>query len=343
MSAFFDAIVHRNETGRQLLAAWIVSGLGAGAKALFARDHDHYVEITRDPAFPAAHADKIRELSYGQDGLHDIDGRLVFLEQVSNRRKLVICGAGHVALCLIRLAVMLNFDVTVIEDREAFSQKARESGAQHVICRPFREALYEIEGDLSTAFVIMTREHEYDLTCLRMILSKPFAYVGMMGSHSRTSGIREQLIVEGFDPVRVNGVHMPIGLRIGSKTPEEIAVSVAAELIQVMNGTDGGELYPEGLAEELANLSETALPQYVLAMIVKKDGEAPRGPGTKMLIRCDGSFLGTVGGGYAEGRTLITAAKMLQDGCRESQMIIIRMKKGFMSCGGEIEMFLLPL
>ena len=89
------------------------------------------------------------------------------------------------------------------------------------------------------------------------------------------------------------------------------------------------------MAEELA-----AGPDGMLAMIVEKTGEAPRRPGTKMLIRADGSFLGTVGGGYAEAEILKTARQMISEGNRESRLIRITMKKGTMHCGGEITVFL---
>ena len=207
-----------------------------------------------------------------------------------------------------------------------------------MICKSFGEALDGIGGDRSTAFVIMTREHIHDMDCLRRILRKPYAYAGMMGSRSRTEQIREQMLREGYDAGKVGELHMPIGLPIGSRTPEEIAVSVAAELIQVMNASDPGEGFPEGLAEELAGC-----PRGVLAMIVEKSGEAPRRPGTKMLIREDGSITGTVGGGYAEAQIMLTAGKMIREGIRECRLVSIGMQKGTMQCGGEITVFLMPL
>ena len=223
----------------------------------------------------------------------------------------------------------------MIEDREEYAAKAREAGAHRVLCSPFTEALDGIAGDFSTAFVVMTREHAHDVDCLRKILLKPYAYAGMMGSRSRTEQVREQMLAEGFDSRKVEQLHMPIGLPIGSRTPEEIAVSVAAELISVLNTADPGEGFPPGMAEELA-----AAQDGMLAMIVEKEGEAPRRPGTKMLIRADGSFLGTVGGGYAEAEILKTARQMIAEGDRRSRLIRITMKKGTMHCGGEIAVFL---
>ena len=315
MPGFYEAVV---KAEGPLTAMWIVEGEHAGARALL----DRKGVVFRDEAFP-------------EETIRENGNERVFTERISKGKKLVICGAGHVALYVIRLGVMLGWQVTVIEDREKFAAKAREAGAQDVICRPFGEALEEIDGDGMTAFVVMTREHAHDMECLRQILKKPYAYAGMMGSRSRAEDVRKQLAAEGFDAEKAARLHMPIGLAIGSRTPEEIAVSVAAELISVMNTQDPDEGFPPGMAEELA-----AGTQGVLAMIVKKEGEAPRRPGTKMLVREDGSFLGTVGGGYAEAVMLDAARKMITEGQPENRLIRVSMKKGTMYCGGEIEVFL---
>lgn len=333
MPGFFDEIVKRK--GKEpMRAAWVTDGEGAGSRALFSRNE----AIFRDPLFPETLVREIRGLPPEREGLLETGGSRVFLERISGGKKLVICGAGHVSLCVIRLGVMLGYEVTVIEDREEYAAKAREAGAGQVICKPFREALDRIEGDLSTAFVIMTREHAHDVECLRRILKKSFAYAGMMGSRGRTDQVRKQLLEEGFEPEKVRTVHMPIGLPIGSRTPEEIAVSVTAELISVLNESDPGEGYPPGMAEELAGGVKG-----VLTMIVEKNGEAPRRPGTKMLVRKDGSFLGTVGGGYAEAVILEQARTMIAEKNTRSRLVHVSMKKGAMYCGGEITVFLLAL
>ena len=333
MPGFFETITRGKERG-QMLAAWIIEGKAAGAKALFDREGC----LFRDDGFPEELAAAICAAGTDQEGILEKAGCRVFLEPVSGGRKLVICGAGHVSLSVIRVCATLGFEITAIEDREEYAAKAREAGVDRVICKPFGEALDGISGDRSTAFVIMTREHIHDVDCLRRILRKPYAYAGMMGSRSRTEQIREQMIREGYDAGKVGALHMPIGLPIGSRTPEEIAVSVAAELIQVMNVSDPGEGFPEGLAEELAGQ-----PRGVLAMIVEKNGEAPRRPGTKMLVKEDGSITGTVGGGYAEAQIMQTAGEMIRTGCRECLLVSISMQKGTMQCGGEITVFLMPL
>ena len=315
MPGFYEAILKVEEP---LTALWIIEGERAGARALL----DQRGVVFRDEGFPP-------EAVRGDSDLR------VFTERITKGKRLVVCGAGHVALCVAFLGVTLGWQVTVIEDREEFAAKAREAGAQLVICRPFGEALEEIEGDGMTAFVVMTREHVHDVECLRKILPKTYGYAGMMGSRSRAEDVRKQLLAEGFDAEKTAQLHMPIGLAIGSRTPEEIAVSVAAELISVMNTRDPDEGFPPGMAEELAGGAKG-----VLAMITEKQGEAPRRPGTKMLVREDGSFLGTVGGGYAEAMILEAARKMISEGQPASRLIRISMKKGTMYCGGEIEVFL---
>jgi len=338
MPGFFGEIVRRRGNG-PMAAAWVIGGKGAGAKALFGPDGD----IVREAGFPEGFTAEDCAAEVNDPGIREHGGSRVFSERISGGKRLVVCGAGHVALCVIRMGVTLGYQVTVIEDREEFAAKAREAGAQRVVCGPFGEALDGIGGDPLTAFVIMTREHSHDVECLRKILAKQHAYAGMMGSRSRTEQVRKQMLEEGFDVEAVRQVHMPIGLRIGSRTPEEIAVSVAAELISVMNAIDPGEGFPPGMAEELAEKAGKENGSLVLAMIVEKAGEAPRRPGTKMLVRADGSFLGTVGGGYAEAQILKAAGEMICRGERETRLVRIAMKKGTMHCGGEVTVFLAPV
>ena len=336
MTGFFQAIAEHMGSG--VTAAWVISGAAAGSGAVFGRGDGGTALLYRDEAFPAEAAEKIRGLNPRKACILESGETRSFTEHIPGKRKLVICGGGHVALALVRICGTLDLDITVIEDREEYAGKAREAGADRVICRPFGEALDDIPGDEATAFVIMTREHRHDTECLDRILRKPFAYVGMMGSRSRTELIRRQMLENGHGARTVGLLHMPIGLAIGSRTPEEIAVSVAAELIQEMNAAETGEGFPEGMAEELAGGT-----RGTLAVIIEKNGEAPRKPGTKMLVRADGSILGTVGGGTAEAGILREAGEMIRTGCRESRLKTIHMTKGTMYCGGDITVFLMPL
>ena len=335
MTNFFEKVL-REKGSSPLRAAWVIEGPGAGAKALFGREGIRF----REESFPLEWAESIRRQEQWKDGLLEIGGARVFLEGVGCGRKLVLCGAGHVSLAVIRVAVLLGYRVTVVEDREEFAARAEAAGAGQVICRPFVEALDTIPGDTETAFVIMTREHAHDVECLRRILRKPCAYVGMMGSRTRCAAVRRQLTEEGVDAQRLAEVRMPIGLPIGSRTPAEIAVSVMAEVIQVMNAAHPGEEIPEGMMEELAAAGKGS---GVLALIVEKNGEAPRRPGTKMWVRKEGTFLGTVGGGEAEAVILSAARQMILEGTELTRLVRISLKKGDMHCGGQMTVWLLPI
>ena len=340
MAGFFQTVAGGRLKG-PMLAAWVVEGQAPGARALFTWNGREYETAYRDAAFPDVSVQAMQDCR--RSGMASLAGERVFLEPLGGDRRLVVCGAGHVALSVIRLGAMLDYDVTVIEDRVAYAEKAREAGAGRVLCMPFGEALDAIGGGPGDAFVIMTREHVHDLDCLRRVLKRPFLYAGVMDSRSRAALIRAQLAQEGFDPEMLARVRMPIGLAIGARTPEEIAVSVAAELIQAMNAFEAGEGYSPEVLKALCEAEAGGTRAGILAMIVEKHGEAPRRPGTRMLVRPDGSALGTVGGGWAEAEILRHAREMLRDGTERSRLVRVDMQKGVMYCGGEIAVLLMPL
>ena len=132
---------------------------------------------------------------------------------------------------------MVGFQVTVLEDRPKFADSARKEGADRVICAPYEKALAEEKLDEDTYVVIVTRGHRYDSACLYSVLDRKeeCAYVGMMGSRRRTAIVKEQMIQLGISQEKVGKVCTPIGLAIGAETPEEIAVSILGEIIEVKN------------------------------------------------------------------------------------------------------------
>lgn len=265
----------------------------------------------------------------------------VFRERIRRAPKLVICGAGHVSMPIIRLGKMLGFTVTVLEDRPKFADNARTAGADHVICETFREGLSKIKGDSDTWFVIVTRGHRYDSECLEAILGKESAYVGMMGSRRRVAVVKDQLAQKGVSREKLDNVYTPIGLKISAETPEEIAVSIMAEIIRIKNSREQGAGYSAELLEALANEKQKA----VLATIISRKGSAPRGVGTKMLIREDGSTVDTIGGGCVESEIIRKALLMMRMGeplfqvCREDLTMEAAENEG-MVCGGVVEVML---
>ncbi len=142
-------------------------------------------------------------------------------------------GAGHVSRPLCRLAKMAGFRVVVIDDREEFPTTARFPEADELLVRSFDADLNELSLGPNAYIVIITRGHLHDHQILRQVLKKPLGYLGMIGSRRKTGIIFEALRREGFSEEKIKSVHAPIGLAINAQTPEEIAISIIAELIQV--------------------------------------------------------------------------------------------------------------
>ena len=281
--------------------------------------------------------------------LHDIESQTrIYRERISRTPKMVICGAGHVSMPIIRMGKMLGFTVTVIEDRPKFADHARAAGADQVLCEPFADGLSKIRGDSDSWFIIVTRGHRYDTECLEAILQKRYAYVGMMGSRRRVAIVKDQLEEKGVERALLDAVHTPIGLKIGAETPEEIAVSVMAEIIQVKNagtGDKGGRAggYSAELLEALFDPSDQR--KKVLATIISRKGSAPRSVGTKMLIREDGTTVGTVGGGCIESEVIQKALLIMRADENDFQICRVDMTADAaedegMVCGGVVEVML---
>ena len=167
----------------------------------------------------------------------------IYLEVVEHRATFLIVGAGHIGRCLARLASFLDFHVAIIDDREDYASAERLPEADEVICEDFEVALDRFPIDSNTCIVMVTRGHKQDELSLRKCLGRGAGYLGMIGSKRRTAAVLEHLAAEGFDPAEIARVRTPIGLDIGAETPEEIAVSILAEVIMLRRGGDGSAMY----------------------------------------------------------------------------------------------------
>jgi xanthine dehydrogenase accessory factor len=155
----------------------------------------------------------------------------IFVEPVLPPADLYIFGAGHVATSLYKVACIAGFDVTVVDDREAYASRERFPEAQQVIAEDFEKAAARLTPGESSYIVIVTRGHRDDMRMLRWAVQTPVHYIGMIGSKRKTITIFKELQREGLPAHLFDRVHAPIGLDIGAITPEEIAVSITAELI----------------------------------------------------------------------------------------------------------------
>jgi xanthine dehydrogenase accessory factor len=157
----------------------------------------------------------------------------IFIEPVLPQALLYIFGAGHVSFSLYKTAKDAGFSVTIIDDRETYANRDRFPEAQDVIAEDFDQAMARLTPSEAAYIVIVTRGHRDDMRVLRWAVQTKARYVGMIGSKRKTIGIFRELQKEGLPATLFDRVYAPIGLDIGASTPEEIAVSITAELIAV--------------------------------------------------------------------------------------------------------------
>ena len=161
---------------------------------------------------------------------------LFFLEPLFPLPQLVIAGAGHIAQAVAHLGRLLDFAVTVIDDRAEFASRERFREADTIIVGDIGNAVADFPIASDTYIVIVTRGHSHDAEALRACIRSPAAYIGIIGSRRKLSLTRRKFISEGWaTEAQFDRVHGPIGLAIESTTVAEIAVSIAAELVLVRN------------------------------------------------------------------------------------------------------------
>lgn len=321
------------------VVASVASGEHMGEKAIFVNQKMYWCNC--ETGYFSEHKDFAENVK--RTGLIESFGARVFCEVLSADKKLVICGGGHISMPLIRMSKMLGFHVTVLEDRPMFADHARAEQADEVICDEYVSGLEKIQGDKNTYFIIVTRGHRHDRECLESIIRKPNAYIGMIGSRSKVKTVMNNLAACGIDKETREAVHTPIGLRIGAETPEEIAIAIMAEVIEVKNREQKNGGYSRELIKAL--LAEQKTTKQVLATIISRKGSAPREVGTKMLIGKNGNCIGTIGGGCLEAEVITRARRMMMQNRQDPQICEIDMTNQDaegegMVCGGIEEVLL---
>jgi xanthine dehydrogenase accessory factor len=163
----------------------------------------------------------------------------VLLEWIRPHGTAYIFGAGHVGQCVARLAAYVNFVIVLLDDRAEFASRETVPDAdQIIVLESFRDAFKDLPVDEESYIVIVTRGHAHDQTVLQQALRSRAGYIGMIGSRRKTRLVLDHLLKEGFTREDINRVHAPIGLPIGGETPQEIAVSIIAEMIQIRSRKD---------------------------------------------------------------------------------------------------------
>ncbi len=157
----------------------------------------------------------------------------IFIEPVLPPALLYIFGAGHVAYNLYKVATIAGFEVVVVDDRQSYANRERFPDAREVIAEDFETVTARLNPPETSHIVIVTRGHRDDMRILRWAVNTRVRYLGMIGSRRKTISIYKELEKEGIPAERFANVHAPVGLEIGAVTPEEIAVSIVAEMIAV--------------------------------------------------------------------------------------------------------------
>lgn len=155
----------------------------------------------------------------------------VYVEPIFPDPTIFIFGAGHVSKAIADVAHMIGFRVSVIDDRLKYANSERFPHAYAFYTEDWEASMKKLPVNQTSYIFIATRSHQYDLACLRFAVQSPAKYIGMLGSNKKNKGLLEILEKEGTDPARFERISVPVGIDIGSETPEEIAVSIAAELI----------------------------------------------------------------------------------------------------------------
>ncbi len=157
----------------------------------------------------------------------------LFVEPISSEPTLYLFGGGHVAQQIAPLAKMVGFKVVVLDDRPDYANRDRFPVADDIVVEDFARVAERVPVEENSYLVIVTRGHMHDYTVLKQFLRSPARYIGMIGSRRKRDALYRRLLEEGFSEEELARVHAPIGLDIGAETPEEIAVSVVAEMIKV--------------------------------------------------------------------------------------------------------------
>ncbi len=257
LNDIYEEIVELRRSGQKAALATIVARKGStprkdAAKMLLFEDGRQSgsigggcleAEVSRE-AIAVIRSEKPRLLSFDltdddaeESGLICGGTMEVYVEPILPVPTIFIFGAGHVGQCVAEIAKDLGFRIAVIDDRIKYANKERFPGADLYVA-PWENVLEQLPVNANSYLLIATRGHREDLTCLRYALRSAARYIGLLGSRRKIGLFAEVLEKEGFDPACFDRVYSPVGLEIGSETPEEIAVSIAAELVAVKKNLD---------------------------------------------------------------------------------------------------------
>ena len=220
---------------------------------LFIQENGSSEGTLGDAALDAAAVKKGRELmAYGKcDYVTTAEGAQLFIEAYTTPPTLVLMGGGHISKAMAPLAQAVGFRIYVIDDRPEFANRERFPMAEAtMVVRSYDEGLEQLPINTNTFIVIATRGHRYDDAATEAAARSRAGYVGLLGSKRKSLLIFQELYRQGIPEERIRDIHAPVGLNIGGRTPEEIAMSIMAEILMCRLGGDGR---PMKMEERLFN------------------------------------------------------------------------------------------
>ena len=167
-------------------------------------------------------------------------------KKTSNKSIVYIFGAGHVSMELTNVLDYIGYKVVIWDNREDFANVNRFPNAKEIICGEFKDINKKINFTPDDFAVIMTRGHVSDYNCLTQVMRTNAGYIGMIGSSEKNKFVRDKAFSEGFTEVDFKNVHAPIGVQVGAETPEEIAISIACEIVLYKSKMENRRKYEAG-------------------------------------------------------------------------------------------------
>jgi len=221
----FEILNRLNDLHARKIPCAVVTEISSGRQALISDD------VAGDLSLTPSVLEKIRaRLSADQSGVMD-DG--FFVRVYSPPARLIIVGAVHIAQALAPMAQIAGFDVTVIDPREAFVRSGHLANIASISAWP-DEAMDQVKPDMRTAIVTLTHDPKLDDPALNAALKSPAFYIGALGSRKTHASRLERLKAAGFSDSDMARIHGPVGLDINALSPSEIAVSILAQVVQVL-------------------------------------------------------------------------------------------------------------
>jgi len=281
------------------------------------------------------------------------DGTQVLLEPFFPESRMIVLGGGTISESLVKYASEIGFKVIVFDDRMSFANKERFPTAHEVVCESYEKLTAVLHLTEHDFIVIVTRGHQYDLTCLKQVIGIKPRYLGMIGSKRRVRGIKEQMIQDGYSEELLEKMCSPIGFNIGGITPAEIAISIISQVIALkrLGTTDMILAASTKKKVDYSDMDEMVLQKIAsgdekrmaIVTVTGTKGSTPRGAGAKMLVWRDGNTLGSIGGGCSEGEVILASRDLLEEGSFRTLQVDmtsdIAAEEG-MVCGGIMDVLI---